>query len=135
MRMTATRAVRRSDVTLITGDVVPVVYTADGHQAVTVQRPAGAIGGVQTFTTKDHTYVIPDEAMPFVAAKTVDRRLFDVTGLIADGYDDAHSDGVPLLLATGGAKLTLPTGIRTTRTLPSIKGAAVDPPKSRTRAL
>jgi len=121
-------------VTLITGDVVTVEDIAGGKQAVTVQRPAGAIGGVATYTLNKDVYVIPDEAMSYVAAQKVDRRLFDVTALIRDGYDDAHSDGVPLLVSyTGGAK-SLPGGVKLTRTLPSIKGAAVRAPKSSTRA-
>ena len=83
-------AQNQHQVTLITGDVVTVRDISGGHQAVTIARPAGAIGGVQTYTINKDVYVIPDEALSYVATASVDRRLFDVTALIRDGYDDAH---------------------------------------------
>ena len=90
-------------VTLLTGDVVRVTDVGSGHHAVDVVRARGARGGVRTETVGDHLYVWPDEVLPYVASGVLDRRLFDVTGLIAQGYDDAHSDGLPLIVGYGGA--------------------------------
>ncbi len=43
---------------------------------------------MQTQTIGDDLYVIPDEAQPYLAAGRLDRELFNVTGLIEQGYDD-----------------------------------------------
>ncbi|WP_328403740.1 hypothetical protein OHS70_33540 [Streptomyces sp. NBC_00390] len=64
----------------------------NGRQAVDVERPHGASGGVRTETVGKNLYVYPDEAMPYLAAGKLDRRLFDVTSLIEQGYDDEHSE-------------------------------------------
>ena len=61
----------------------------------------------------------PDEAMPYLATGRLDKQLFDVTQLIAQGYDDARTAELPLIVTrtTGSAKLragtTLP-GAQTT---------------------
>ena len=126
-------------VTLLTGDVVRVTDVGSGHDAVDVVRARGARGGVRTETVDDHLYVWPDEVLPYVAAGALDRRLFDVTGLIAQGYDDAHSDGLPLIVGYGGAAAAraaapaTPPGATRVRTLPSINGAAMRADKKRVR--
>lgn len=124
----------RQTVTLITGDVVTVTDIGGGRQTFSVQRPAAAVGGVQTYTIGQDSYVIPDEAMPFVAAQSIDRRLFDVSALIRSGYDDQQTDGLALLVSYDvRTRSAPPAGIRTTRTLASIQGAAVTAPKNTTR--
>ena len=129
-------------ITLITGDVVRVMDLGTGGQAVDVRRPAGASGGVRTESVGKDLYVLPDEAMPYLAAGTLDRRLFDVTALIAQGYDDAHSDGIPLIVGYDAASPRstatpapgrAPKGSATVRTLPSIGGAALKVAKKQTR--
>ena len=126
-------------VTLLTGDVVRVTDVGSGHHAVDVVRARGARGGVRTETVGDHLYVWPDEVLPYVASGVLDRRLFDVTGLIAQGYDDAHSDGLPLIVGYGGAATAraaapaAPPGATRVRTLPSINGAAMRADKKRVR--
>ncbi len=126
-------------VTLLTGDVVRVTDVGSGHHAVDVVRARGARGGVRTETVGDHLYVWPDEVLPYVASGVLDRRLFDVTGLIAQGYDDAHSDGLPLIVGYGGAATAraaapaTPPGATRVRTLPSINGAAMRADKKRVR--
>ena len=47
----------------------------------------------QTLTVGDDLYVIPDAAQPYLAADRLDRQLFNVTGLIEQGYDDAPRRG------------------------------------------
>ena len=125
-------------VTLITGDVVQLTDTGEGTSLVSVTRPRGAVGGVRQETAGGHTYVIPDEALPYLAANRVDRRLFDVTGLIAQGYDDLRSASIPLIVrydsATPSRQKALP-GTTRTRSLRSVDGAAVRATKTRTRGL
>ncbi|MDX6312731.1 MAG: hypothetical protein QOF44_2195 [Streptomyces sp.] len=128
-------------VTLITGDVVRVLDTGSGSgkQAVDVQRPRGALGGVRTETIGKDLYVYPDEAMPYLTAGKLDRRLFDVTSLIEQGYDDQHSDGIPLIVSYGSAAKTTPSarvtpkGATKVRSLPSINAASVNAAKKHVR--
>jgi subtilisin family serine protease len=117
-------------VTLLTGDKVHVSTTAGGTEAITVEPAAGS-GGVQTQQIGQDTYVIPDAALPYLAAGTLDRQLFNVTDLLADGYDDAHTGGLPLIVQYQATSRTarsvepaLP-GAEVRLTLPSIGGQAV----------
>ncbi|MEU8083568.1 S8 family serine peptidase [Micromonospora sp. NPDC049101] len=118
-------------VTLITGDRVTVTPGVDGAApAVDVTRAPGATGPVRVATERGDTYVYPDEAMPYLATGRLDKQLFDVTRLIAQGYDDARTSELPLIVTrtTGSATLrtgtTLP-GARTTLELPSVRGEAI----------
>ncbi|MFG2965942.1 S8 family serine peptidase [Streptomyces sp. NPDC048288] len=43
--------------------------------------------------------VLPSDAAELVAAGTLDRRLFDVTALIAQGYDEAGTSALPLIVS------------------------------------
>lgn len=131
----ADRAAAPHTITLITGDVVTYTELPGGRTSVTVKRPANAHGGIQQQTVKGHVFVIPDEALPYLAAKKVDRRLFDVTGLVQQGYDDAHSGGIPLIVRYDGTSAGSLPGTTRTRTLPSIEGAAVKVDKARTRGV
>ncbi|MPY34384.1 S8 family serine peptidase [Streptomyces adustus] len=126
-------------VTLLTGDVVRVTQAGGGKQTADVTRPGGATGGVRTETVGGDLYVYPDEVLPYLAANRLDRRLFDVTSLIEQGYDDAHSDGIPLILSYGAKTATAdrstPTGATKVRSLPTIRGAAVRAAKKRARTV
>ncbi|MFG2944151.1 S8 family serine peptidase [Streptomyces adustus] len=126
-------------VTLLTGDVVRVTQAADGRQTADVTRPRGATGGVRTETVGGDLYVYPDEVLPYLAADRLDRRLFDVTALIEQGYDDARSDGIPLILGYGAktapADRTTPTGTTRVRTLPAIRATSVRAAKKRARTV
>ena len=127
-------------VTLITGDVVQVT-TADGHSNVNVIRPRGATGGVRVETVGTDLYVIPDETVGYLAADELDRRLFDVTTLIKDGYDDAHATGIPMILSYSGktsvARSTqiTPMGVTPVRPLTSINSSAVTAAKANARTV
>ncbi|MFE9493457.1 S8 family serine peptidase [Streptomyces collinus] len=113
-------------VTLVTGDKVSVTDLGHGRRTVTVRRPAGATGAVRTQTSDGDITVVPDEALPYLRAGTLDRRLFDVSGLIRQGLTDARSGALPLIVTYGrGARVTTPAGTERTRTLPSLRGAAV----------
>lgn len=117
-------------VTLITGDKVTVTRTADGRTTATVQKPNGGPVGAHIMAVGNDTYVYPDAALPYLASGVLDQQLFNVTELIEDGYDDAHSDHLPLIVsytdaATRARKQAIPAGARRTLVLSSIKGAAM----------
>ncbi|WP_074314304.1 S8 family serine peptidase [Micromonospora cremea] len=118
-------------VTLLTGDRVTV--TASGSAAV---RPGPGRTDIRFLTTRDdgHLTVLPQDALPLVRAGRVDRRLFDVTGLIAAGYDDARRDHLPVLV-TGDAgarrSAAAPAGLTVTTQLPAIGGVAARADKQR----
>ncbi|RQW96719.1 S8 family serine peptidase [Micromonospora inaquosa] len=104
--------------------------TQGATPSVDVERAPGATGSVRISTEDGDTYVYPDEAMPYLATGRLDKQLFDVTQLIAQGYDDARTAELPLIVTrtAGSAKLrtgsTLP-GARTTLELPSVDGEAL----------
>ncbi|MFG2432932.1 S8 family serine peptidase [Streptomyces sp. NPDC048590] len=119
---------RSYDVTLITGDVVHYVDGPGTRDTLTVDRVDGSEGGVEVQQLGDDYYVVPDEAASLIAAGTLDRRLFDVTGLIDMGYDDAHTDGLPVIATYGATTRSAPTapkGSTLTRRLDSIHGSAL----------
>ncbi|MFE9613865.1 S8 family serine peptidase [Streptomyces sp. NPDC006012] len=127
---TAARPAART-VTLITGDKVTVTTAADGTVTRSLQDPRGQDVEFFTSTVGKDTYVYPASALPYVSSGQLDRGLFDVTRLLADGYDDAHTDKLPLIVSYGDASArslasrVLPQGTTRTRTLRSINGAAV----------
>ena len=124
-------------ITLITGDTV-TVSTTNGRTSVDVTPRAGA--DAFTYSTQqddDGYYLIPDDAAPLIAAGQLDRRLFNLTYLAANGYADDRTGSVPVI-AQYQQKLTateldrragaIPGGADR-RSLPSINAAAVDVPK------
>ncbi|MEV6281670.1 S8 family serine peptidase [Kribbella sp. NPDC051770] len=120
-------------VTLITGDKVTATTTADGHTTATVQKPTGGPAGAHIMTVGKDTYVYPDAAMPYVASGVLDEGLFNVSDLIADGYDDAKTPRLPLIVSYTDAaarKQAVPPGARRTRALSSIQGAALEADRS-----
>ncbi|WP_416518880.1 S8 family serine peptidase [Streptomyces achromogenes] len=120
-------------VTLVTGDRVTVTDLGGGRQTVTVRRPRGATGAVRTQRTGGHLTVVPDEALPYLRAGTLDRRLFDVTGLIRQQLTDARADTLPLIVTYGkGVRAAVPAGAKRTRALPSLRGAALAAGRDRT---
>ncbi len=93
---------RTATVRLITGDRVTLTSFPDGRHAVAVQ-PAHGREHVpfQTFEGDDKSVsVVPFDAEQLVSAGVLDRRLFDVSGLVSDGFDEAHSSGLPLIVSS-----------------------------------
>ncbi|MFE9191960.1 S8 family serine peptidase [Micromonospora sp. NPDC007208] len=81
-------------------------------------------------------YVVPQDAQSLVRSGKVDRRLFDVTGLVDAGYHDRARDSVPVIVtAPAGARRAsaslLGSGARANRELPVVNGAAVSVRKDR----
>ncbi|MGW4486454.1 S8 family serine peptidase [Amycolatopsis sp. NPDC004368] len=119
-------------VTLITGDVVTVNPTGDGTDGgtISVKGPDGGPADARILESAGDVYVFPNSAAAYLAKGTLDRRLFNVTDLIADGYDDAHRDNLPLIVSystpTAGLRAnTSPRGSALVRPLRSVDGAAV----------
>ncbi|MFC4498723.1 MULTISPECIES: S8 family serine peptidase [Streptomyces] len=121
-------------VTLVTGDRVLL----DGAGKVAgVERAKGRERG--TFSIRsvgDHTQVVPADAELLIAQGKLDVRLFDVTQLVADGYDDARRTDVPLIVTFKGKKAPSMTpftgaGARMGRTLPVVNGKSMRPAKKR----
>ncbi|MGY0236689.1 S8 family peptidase [Longispora urticae] len=107
-------------VTLVTGDRVTMrsgkdgfapaeIVPGPGRDKVTFLRQRGPKGWT----------VLPTDAMPMLAQGRLDPRLFDVTALVATGYDDAARAELPLLVQyqkngvrANGFAATGATGVR-----------------------
>ena len=110
-------------VTLITGDRV----TLSGDTVTRVEAP----GGLRLSTFEGNTYAYPDAAMPYVASGLLDEELFNVTRLVADGYDDAHAARLPLIVEYAPGARALPKSASEVRRLESIGGAAITVARTR----
>lgn len=91
-----------STVTLITGDRVTVTDLTDGTHTVDIETAVPG-AGVRTYEVGDELHVVPDAALPYLAAGALDQDLFNVSLLIEYGYDDASVDATPIILETDGA--------------------------------
>ncbi|NED81547.1 hypothetical protein G3I76_15805 [Streptomyces sp. SID11233] len=85
---------------LITGDTVELSETADGTTVSAARSPDGKPAAYDSETTPDgDVYVYPDAALDGTASGTLDRELFNITGLVAAGYDDAHRPSIPVIVS------------------------------------
>src|SRR5262245_13307 len=125
------------EVTLITGDVVRVDRIG-GRTAVSISRAASGSAAYESYTLRGDTYVVPSSALPYVRSGALDRDLFNVTGLLAQGYGDGATGRLPVIVTYGDDTGTsvlrarseaLPASARS-HTLPSVDGAAVSVAKS-----
>ncbi|MER5312029.1 S8 family serine peptidase [Streptomyces sp. NPDC002773] len=121
---------RPATVTLVTGDRVVVTHDADGNPAATaLPREDGTVPLVQTRRSGQDLYVYPEDATDALAAGRVDEQLFNVTGLVRQGYDDAATTTLPLI-AVYGTDLArsvpaAPRGARRGQVLKTIDGVAL----------
>lgn len=128
-------------ITLITGDVVTVTNFADGKSVINVEPSDKTSGGSRILTVNEDTYVIPDQAMPYVASGKLDKDLFNITTLIADGYDDESQKTLPVIVQYSesntrsriAATPSTPKGAKKTHVLESINGAALSADKKETK--
>lgn len=89
--------------------------------------PGGAGSGEFYSRTIDgDTYVIPVEAMEPLAQERVDLELFNVTGLIEQGYDDRSRETLPVIVRDGSPGKLRSAGLSVERELESLNGAAVE---------
>ncbi|HYJ67837.1 MAG TPA: S8 family serine peptidase [Nocardioidaceae bacterium] len=110
-----------ASVTLITGDRVIVTRSADG-------TPSAAVASESPYYSRlvgDDLYVIPARAEDDLAADRLDVELFNVTGLIEQGYDDATVDALPLIVEGELATTRSADGMSVEADLESIDATAV----------
>ncbi|SDW67138.1 Subtilase family protein [Amycolatopsis xylanica] len=118
-------------VTLISGDRVSL---RGDDQAPRIERGPGR--EKMTFVlerSQGHTYVVPGDATALVGSGKLDRRLFDVTGLLAQGYGDTARDTLPLIVrgADGGRAAARSAGATVTTELPGLGAQALRQAKNR----
>ncbi|MFI7104506.1 S8 family peptidase [Streptomyces sp. NPDC050161] len=125
-------------VTLVTGDRVQLRTDAKGRSsAFVLPRADGSRPSVQTRQSGKDLYVYPDTAAGALARGRVDEELFNVSGLVRQGYDDAHRTALPLIATYGGAvDVTravpgLPRGAKRGSVLGVIGGVALSADKKR----
>ncbi|WP_433433188.1 S8 family serine peptidase [Nonomuraea sp. CA-141351] len=125
-------------VTLITGDRVTLTGPDGGFL---VERGAGRTGISFVIDKQDgRLRVLPSDAAGLVRRGRLDQRLFDVTMLVAFGYDDRRGN-LPLIVTgsgparAGGLRSAMTAGgARVTRELGAVSGLAVQASKQdRTR--
>ncbi|WP_405791076.1 S8 family serine peptidase [Streptomyces sp. NBC_00029] len=91
-------------VTLVTGDRILLSTDTAGRTAATpMPRADGSQPLVQTRQSGKDLYVYPEGAVAALAAGRVDHELFNVTGLVRQGYDDAHTKKLPLIAVYDGS--------------------------------
>ncbi|MDT9692530.1 S8 family serine peptidase [Streptomyces sp. P9(2023)] len=121
---------RTATVTLVTGDRVLVSRDAAGNPAAAaLPREDGTVPFVQTRRSGQDLYVYPEDATASLGAGRVDEELFNVTGLIRQGYDDAGTKTLPLI-AVYGSDLArtvpaAPRGARRGQVLKAVDGVAL----------
>ncbi|MDP9849296.1 subtilisin family serine protease [Streptosporangium lutulentum] len=114
-----------SGVTLITGDRVVVV--GKGYR---VEPGPGRQVGFMKQVREGHLYVIPSDARPLIAKGVLDRRLFDVTQLLAWRYGDADTADIPVITQSSKGLAPPPLGARQTRQLADLGMSALRVPKA-----
>ncbi|GAA0626403.1 S8 family serine peptidase [Kribbella sandramycini] len=110
-------------VTLITGD--KVILGPTDQSPVKVVRAAGR--EKIAFSMRRHPTgisVVPADATQLLARGLLDPRLFDVTGLLAQGYGDAGPQRLSVIVEQRARQAT-PAGAELIRQLPAIGGAAL----------
>ncbi|MFE7246175.1 S8 family serine peptidase, partial [Streptomyces sp. NPDC057580] len=86
---------------------------------------------VQTYQVGKDLYVYPEGASQAIAEGKVDEQLFNVTGLIRQGYDDTHTDTLPLIATyqnsvnVADSAPAAPRGSERGLSLPAVDGVAL----------
>ncbi|WP_406863768.1 S8 family serine peptidase [Streptomyces sp. HUAS MG47] len=130
---------RSSTVTLVTGDRVVVTRDAAGTPAAAaLPREDGTVPFVQTRRTGEDLYVYPEGATAALAAGRVDHELFNVTGLIRQGYDDTATATLPLIAVYGSdvarSVPAAPRGATRGKVLKTVHGVALAADKKQAAA-
>ncbi|MEU7858221.1 S8 family serine peptidase [Nonomuraea sp. NPDC049141] len=111
--------------TLITGD--RVVVTGRGHL---VKPGPGRQVDFSSQVLGGHLYVIPADATPLIAQGVLDRRLFDVTQLLAWKYGDADTPDIPVISQAIAGQAIAPQGAQRVRQLSGLGMSAARVPKA-----
>jgi subtilisin family serine protease len=104
-------------ITLLTGD--KVVLTGSRGSVVEPAKGRERIRFVQQRDEFGDLHVIPEDTLRMLRAHRIDPRLFNVSKLVQNGYDDKSRNDIPLIVS--GAAMAR----NKVRDLPSIGGAAV----------
>jgi len=119
-------------ITLITGDIVTVSEVGDGESVITVEPSVESDDGTRIITIDEETYVIPNEAMPYLTSGLLDRQLFNITTLMESGDGDENAT-TPLIIQysqqtkakTFASKPEL-NGLKDVQVLDSIQSVALE---------
>ncbi|MEI8412655.1 MULTISPECIES: S8 family serine peptidase [unclassified Kribbella] len=119
-------------VTLVTGDRI-TLYGGDPARAAVKPGPGRDGITFSTQRTKNHLYVVPSDVQDQLTSSRLDRRLFDVTGLIKAGYDDKSTSAIPVVVTYAGKtrSRSAAPGATVTRQLPVVNGAAMKVDKAK----
>ncbi|MFI6483548.1 S8 family serine peptidase [Nonomuraea sp. NPDC050663] len=122
-------------VTLITGDKVTLTATGTGQYTIDrlgAPRADGRTASLFVRTGPDGVYVLPDDAFPAIQSGLLDRELFNVSYLAENGYTDAETRQLPVIVqypegfASARSSADALPASAPTATLESIGGAALD---------
>ncbi|MEV6285397.1 S8 family peptidase [Kribbella sp. NPDC051770] len=115
-------------ITLVTGDVAELTVAADGS------RTGRLVDGSNYYfgDFDGELTVVPAAAYQLFTAGAVDRRLFNLSLLAEQGYDDASTAKLPVLLS-GASAPAAPEGSTQRRTLASVGTTAVSVDKSQAK--
>ncbi len=108
-------------VTLLTGDRVTL---AGSRVLVRAAKGREHISFVNRKDERGDTHVLPRDVAPLVASGKLDPRLFDVSELVRDGYDDANRADLPLIVDYPAATPRA-AGAKIMRNLPTLSAVAV----------
>ncbi|UPK76566.1 S8 family serine peptidase [Nocardioidaceae bacterium SCSIO 66511] len=114
-------------VTLVTGDRAIVTRSSDGTPSAVLD------GSSNYFTRRDgkDLYVVPADATPALADGSLDPELFNVTGLLRQGYGDDDRDTLPLIVKGPAATTRALNGVSVDARLESVGASAVSATKSK----
>ncbi|GAB3816370.1 S8 family serine peptidase [Kribbella italica] len=112
-------------ITLVTGDVAELTTSADGSQSGRLVDGSNYYFG----NFDGETTVVPASAYALFTAGQVDRRLFNLSLLAEQRYDDASTAKLPVLLS-GPSAPAAPEGSTQRMTLASVGATAVSVDKS-----
>jgi subtilisin family serine protease len=131
-----------TQVTLVSGDRALVGTDPRGRPTATIlPGPHADPGGYVTRAFQGDVYVFPAVAVPLISAGRLDEELFNVTGLVRQGYDDRGSATLPLLATYGGSVARTrqapqpPDGADVVATLPVADAVALSVDKQDTARL
>ncbi|GAA1529927.1 S8 family peptidase [Kribbella lupini] len=127
LRTATSQPTKKQVVTLVTGDRVVV----NGEHVSIDPGPGRDKVVFKLRRSHGRLSVLPLDVSSAVTSGKLDRRLFDVSGLLEMGYDDQRSTTIPLIVATRGRSSTLP-GATKRKDLPAIGATAVTVDKSTT---
>jgi len=122
-------------VTLITGDRVTLTPTSSAPSVHIEPGPGRTQVGFVTLRRGDEITVIPKDVAALVGANRIDRALFNITRLLADGFGDRDRDDLPLILTgdDASARAAAPrtsSGLVVGRAIPALHATAVRQRKS-----